>query len=63
MDKASLFSQRELRVNSSDMGRASGREAVELLAAAGIVVKDSGYFRPDDVVTRAELIAMLVRCF
>lgn len=51
------------KVEFSDMEGHPSREAVELLAAAGIVVKDSGYFRPDDVVTQAELIAMLVRCF
>jgi hypothetical protein len=47
----------------SDMEGHPAREAVEQLAAAGIVVEDSGKFRPDDAVTQAELIAMLVRCF
>ncbi|MDD4238578.1 MAG: S-layer homology domain-containing protein [Desulfotomaculaceae bacterium] len=36
-------------------------EAVEMLSSAGIINAVGGEFRPNDVVTQAELIAMLVR--
>lgn len=37
------------------------REAVELLARSGIITGEDRKFRPDDAVTQAELIAMLVK--
>ncbi|OPX80920.1 MAG: Peptidase propeptide and YPEB domain protein [Pelotomaculum sp. PtaB.Bin013] len=45
----------------SDLEGHPAREAVELLAGAGIVAGGDGRFRPDDPVTQAELIAMLVK--
>ncbi|HOV80904.1 MAG TPA: S-layer homology domain-containing protein [Bacillota bacterium] len=45
----------------SDMEGHPAREAVELLAATGIVAGVDGKFRPDDPVTQAELITMLVK--
>ncbi|OPX88438.1 S-layer homology domain-containing protein [Pelotomaculum sp. PtaB.Bin117] len=45
----------------SDLAGHPAREAVELLAEAGIVTGADGRFRPDDPVTQAELIAMLVK--
>lgn len=36
-------------------------EAVEMLAGAGIINASGGDFRPNDTITQAELIAMLVR--
>ena len=51
------------KVEFSDLEGHPAREAVELLAAAGIVGQDGGKFKPDDAVTQAELIAMLVRSF
>lgn len=43
-----------------DLAGHPAREAVELLAEAGIVAA-GGNFRPDDAVTQAELIVMLVK--
>lgn len=45
----------------TDLEGHPAREAVELLAGAGVVAGDNGKFRPDDVITQAELIAMLVK--
>jgi hypothetical protein len=47
----------------SDIEGHPAREAVELLAGAGIVAGVDGRFRPDDPVTQAELVAMLVKSF
>jgi len=44
-----------------DLDGHPAREAVELLAQTGIVAAASGKFRPDDAVTQAELITMLVK--
>jgi len=44
-----------------DLDSHSSREAVELLARSGIVAPVGGKFRPDDNVTQAELITMLVK--
>ncbi|OPZ71537.1 MAG: Endo-1,4-beta-xylanase A precursor [Firmicutes bacterium ADurb.Bin456] len=51
------------KIEFGDLEGHPAREAVELLAAAGIVGQDDGKFRPDEAVTQAELIAMLVRSF
>lgn len=45
----------------SDLEGHPAREAVEQLARAGIVAGEDGKFRPDDAITQAELITMLVR--
>jgi len=37
------------------------REDVEMLAQSGIVTGENGNFRPDDAISQAELIAMLVK--
>jgi len=44
-----------------DLDGHPAREAVELLAQTGIVAAGNGKFRPDDAVTQAELITMLVK--
>jgi hypothetical protein len=44
-----------------DLAGHPSREAVELLARSGIVTATDGKFRPDDAVTQAELITMLVK--
>ncbi len=44
-----------------DLDGHPAREAVELLADTGIIAAVGGNFRPDDAVTQAELITMLVR--
>lgn len=44
-----------------DLAGHPAREAVELLAGAGIVAGGNGKFRPDDAITQAELITMLVK--
>lgn len=45
----------------TDLDGHPAREAVELLADTGIIAAVGGNFRPDDAVTQAELITMLVR--
>jgi len=45
----------------SDLEGHQAREAVEQLARAGIIAGEGGKFRPDDAVTRAELIVMLAK--
>ncbi|MGI6492223.1 MAG: YcdB/YcdC domain-containing protein [Pelotomaculum sp.] len=45
----------------TDLAGHPAREAVEMLAGAGIISKVAGPFRPEDTITQAELIAMLVR--
>lgn len=49
------------KVKFSDLVDHPAREAVELLARAGIIDGYDGKFRPDEVITQAELIAMLVK--
>jgi hypothetical protein len=44
-----------------DLAGSPAREAVEMLAGAGIINAAGGAYRPDEAVTQAELIAMLVR--
>ncbi|MDD2553797.1 MAG: S-layer homology domain-containing protein [Desulfotomaculaceae bacterium] len=44
-----------------DLNGHPSAEAVELLARSGIVAPVGGKFRPDDAVTQAELITMLVK--
>jgi hypothetical protein len=44
-----------------DLDGHPARAAVELLAETGIVAAVGGNFRPDEAVTQAELITMLVR--
>ncbi|NQS75374.1 MAG: S-layer homology domain-containing protein [Peptococcaceae bacterium] len=45
----------------TDLDSHPAREAVELLARSGIVTTTDGMFRPDDAVSQAELITMLVK--
>ena len=45
----------------TDLDGHPAREAVELLARSGIVNTADGKYRPDDAVTQAELITMLVK--
>ncbi len=45
----------------TDIADHPAREAIETLASHGIVTGTEGNFRPDDAITQAELIAMLVR--
>lgn len=45
----------------TDIADHPAREAVETLASHGIVTGGDGKFRPDNAVTQAELITMLVR--
>lgn len=45
----------------TDLDGSPYAEAVEMLAGAGIINAAGGPFRPNDTVTQAELIAMLVR--
>ncbi|MDD4334306.1 MAG: S-layer homology domain-containing protein [Desulfotomaculaceae bacterium] len=45
----------------TDLDGHPAREAVESLARSGIVTTAGGKFRPDDAVTQAELITMLVK--
>lgn len=45
----------------TDLDGHPAREAVELLARSGIIAPGDGKFRPDDAVTQAELITMLVK--
>jgi hypothetical protein len=45
----------------ADLEGHPARAAVELLAETGIIAAAGGNFRPDDAVTQAELITMLVR--
>jgi hypothetical protein len=45
----------------TDLDGHPAREAVELLAQTGIIAAVGGNFRPDDAVTQAELITMLVK--
>ncbi|TEB07782.1 Endo-1,4-beta-xylanase A precursor [Pelotomaculum schinkii] len=45
----------------TDLAGSPAREAVEMLADAGIISAAGGLFRPNDAVTQAELIAMLVK--
>lgn len=45
----------------TDLDGSPYAEAVEMLAGAGIINAAGGAFRPNDAVTQAELIAMLVR--
>lgn len=49
------------KVKFNDLAGHPAREAVEQLARAGIVSGEGGMFRPEDTVTQAELITMLVK--
>lgn len=56
-----VVSSRAGKAKFKDMEGHPAKEAVELLARSGIVTGENGKFRPDDVITQAELIAMLVK--